>query len=232
MVKGTKNYIEPATIFEKELQDLVLKKVCHYNFFIDIGAHIGHWTTYTGSQFKKVLAIEPSPENYPRLVNHCKALLNDYQLVNKAVLNKSCKTKMKKHHSLSKDPYWQGMRCYLNESSGEYDVSADTVENIVASSKFNKEPISLIKMDIEGYEPVAWLGMINLIVRHKPVLIFEIEDRWIGRSAKFLRNPKITTESFRNQICQYGYEMILLPEITRDTLFIPTNKSIIKKEWW
>lgn len=218
-----KHYIDPDTVFEKDEQDEILKilqqRNSELNLFIDIGAHIGHWTTYIGREFAKVLAIEPSPENFPRLVEKCEQFANKCILVNKAVYNRPCKLRMKKHHSLSKDPYYQGMRCYLNDK-GEYLVIADTLENIVLEIGLSNEKIDLIKMDIEGFEPVAFEGMFRLVKKHKPLMVFEIENRWIQRSARATRRP-ITSESFRKIVCNLGYRAINIPQYERDTVFIP-----------
>jgi FkbM family methyltransferase len=217
------SYINPSTIFEKDEQDAVLTMLrglnSQFNLFIDIGAHIGHWTTYIGQKFAKVLAIEPSPENFPRLVERCEPLADKCVLVNKAVYDKPCNLYMRKHHSLSKDPYYHGMRCYLNEK-GEYPVIADTVENIVSQTGLAGEKVDLIKMDIEGFEPIAFAGMLKLVKQYKPVMVFEIEKRWIQRAAR-ASGRQVTVESFCRVICNLGYSATHIPQYERDTVFIP-----------
>lgn len=221
-----KNYIDPSIIFEKDHQDMVLAilKMCGKgnDTFLDIGAHIGHWSGYIGQQFESVIAFEPSPENWPRFLERNKKNVN-ITAVNMAVCDKVGTSKIQKHHSLSKDPYYLGMRCYLSEEKGCFDVRTTSIDAYL--EKYGPEEpyfIDLIKMDIEGFEPVAVLGMYKTIKKHEPIMVFEIEGRWLGRASKYLNRP-ITEQYVIKQVCNLGYSAFQQPDISRDTIFVPRN---------
>ena len=222
MNKRLPHYIDPDTVFEKKLQKRVCKickQVGRKELFIDVGAHVGHWVNHTGRKFKHTLAIEASPENWDKLKEN--VFIPSVEIVNKAVYSKKGTVGIKKHHSLSKDPYYAGMRCYINNTAGEYLVSADTLENIYSDSTFSDKKISLIKMDIEGFELVVILNSMDLIKKHMPVMILEIEQRWLGRSTKHLKIKKTTVDEFRKLIIDIGYNAYTIPKFSMDTLFVP-----------
>ena len=66
-------------------------------------------------------------------------------------------------------------------------------------------PPSLVKIDVEGAEINVLKGMVNLIEKHKPIIIFEIDD---GEVAAFQKKKTICTDFLQNM----GYTIELLPD--------------------
>jgi FkbM family methyltransferase len=221
MTKILPHYKNPEEVFEKGQQDYITRRMvelnCKFRGFLDVGAHVGHWSVYTGKNFYEVTCIEASPENFDRLVANLKKDGRAAYAINAAVYDKQDTIFMKKHHSLSKDPYWQGMRCYINNKTGEYEVKANTLPALLEGCL--SKPIDLMKMDIEGFEPVAFSVMQEWLTVQRPVMVLEIEQRWLGRSVKHLKRP-ITVDSFRKEIEALGFVAESIPD-SGDTLFIP-----------
>lgn len=217
------HYIKDTVVFEESQQDLVFAMLSEMDTeidtFLDIGAHTGHWTTHTGSKFQNVIAIEASPENWDALdarILGYDMRSTEVSVFRAAALDKPATIRMKKHFSLSKDPYYGGMRCYVNLEAGEFEVPANTVDHFTESAT----TVNLIKMDIEGFEPVAWLGMLETVRNSEPaIMVMEIEDRWLGRARRYLKTS-VTADRFRKEVCQEGYAAFCHPSKMNDTIFI------------
>lgn len=146
---------------------------------VDIGAHVGYFTLIAARSVGpegRVYAFEPDPENYALLVRNIE--LNGYQNIipiQKAVWNITGKLPLfstgldSGQHSLCR--------------AGKYERASQFVETITLDTFLEEEglpKIDLIKMDIEGAEPVALEGMqrllrrgdnLKLIVEFCPVLL-------------------------------------------------------------
>lgn len=66
--------------------------------------------------------------------------------------------------------------CSFISTEGELETEVDSIDHLI------KEPVTFIKMDIEGSEYQAILGAENMITRHKPKLAISVyhkpEDIW------------------------------------------------------
>ena len=58
------------------------------------------------------------------------------------------------------------------------------IEQIKIDDLYIKETIGFIKIDIEGYEIPAFVGMYNLLKRDKPVIVYEDHD---GTNTTYLK---------------------------------------------
>lgn len=133
---------------------------------LDIGAHVGYYTLHAARLVGpegKVYAFEPEPENYTILQKN--VALNAYgniSLVQKAVVGRAGTAKLflsrqgNDRHSLFVNP-----RSLLPEPSTE--VAAISLDDFLAAEGWPH--VDLIKMDIEGAEPLALQGMRQLISR-------------------------------------------------------------------
>ncbi|MBW9222915.1 FkbM family methyltransferase [Methanothermococcus sp. SCGC AD-155-K20] len=130
--------------FEKD----ILNKIRNGNI-IDCGAFIGDSSTIlSGYTNYKVYAFEPDESIFNYLVEN----INNNNLANKVTpIN-----------------YGTGDREEIL-NFGDVELKITTIDNIVEKEKING--VSLIKMDIEGYELRALKGARKTIKKYKPVLI-------------------------------------------------------------
>ncbi len=139
--------------FEIELIKKTLKK--HDNV-VDIGANIGFYTTIFSQLISKngcVYAFEPDKDNFEKLKKNIQYLKN-VVLENKAVSNQSGMIQLYQS-KLNVDH-----RTYPSNSA----VRSIDIECVSLDDYFRKnERIHFIKMDIQGYEPFALQGMINVL---------------------------------------------------------------------
>lgn len=128
----------------------------------DIGANVGFYTllssVLTGNS-GKVFAFEPVSRNIYYLKQHLKLNeINNTNVIEKAVLNKSAKIKF----TLSSDPSMG----HISED-GEIEVNTISIDEFVEQGN---PPPDLIKMDIEGAEFEALIGAKEILISKKPVI--------------------------------------------------------------
>jgi len=143
---------------------------------VDVGAHYGTYTLplarLVGAQ-GHVYAVEPAEHARSVLSRNIRMnQLRNVQLLPVAAGAKSAHATLHLHDDLS--------RASLRDSC-EHRPDAESVEvvrldDVVPSGR----RISLIKMDVEGYEPQALQGATGILIRNRPVVIFELLSRNLG----------------------------------------------------
>lgn len=132
---------------------------------IDIGANIGIYAKIiadiVGPQ-GKVISFEPDKINFERLVNNTKEyphIINHF----KAISDKTQTLKLYKSPLLNVDH-----RTYQVDDATEIiEIDAISLDDFIDK----KYPINFIKMDIQGYEYSAFLGMINTLKNNPNIII-------------------------------------------------------------
>jgi hypothetical protein len=129
-----------------------MKHVTNRSLAIDLGAHVGIFTTRMERDFDEVYSFEPAADNFRCLAqNTTKA-----RLFNCCVWSSEAKL---------------GMRLETHHNSGANEVCGPGNYPALPLDVFNVRP-GLIKMDIQGSECHALTGAIGALLA-KPVLIVE-----------------------------------------------------------
>ena len=150
--------------FEKNEIDFVSLFLKEGDVFFDIGANIGLFSLYASKivgQKGSVIAFEPTPETYRRLLKNLKSN-NCYNVKtfniglsdNLGVLNfNTSNTGHDAWNSFAK----------LNELSDSktIEVEVDTLDDFIAKTKISN--ISLVKLDVEGWEKFVLKGACKLL---------------------------------------------------------------------
>ncbi len=130
--------------------------------YLDLGAYRGdtvdEFLKYTGGIYRHILALEPDPKSYKKLMEHCKNLHN-FTTYNFAVWNENCEIFFDK----------KGGRMSSASKCG-VPISAITIDSL-------NQPFTYIKMDVEGSEKCAILGGLNTIKKYKPKLNIALYHR-------------------------------------------------------
>ena len=130
--------------------------------FVDCGAFDGdsirELLKRTQGRFKRITAFEPDSRNYERLTDYCRKIPylfpEQIQLLNKAIGDKSTTGLLNATGTVGSA---------IGAVGAEIDI--DTLDNVLAH-----EAPTYIKMDIEGFEPLALKGGAKIIQKHRPIL--------------------------------------------------------------
>jgi FkbM family methyltransferase len=152
--------------------------------YIDGGANIGNHSVFFDKHCnsEKVISFEIHPDIYNILVdnlnsNDCKKTtpinvgLGEQERLVK--LSELCDTNIGMTHIIE----------------GEGDVLIKSLDNLLS----DVENITLIKLDVEGYELNALIGMKTIIDKFKPLIIAEMANETLFNN-------------FNNEISKYGYK--------------------------
>lgn len=152
--------------------DLDIVKCDENEVFVDLGAYTGDTVlsyihNYGDNSYKKIYCYEITPSTFEVLKENLKNLDNiEYRL--KGISDEE--TTM----SISNNEESQSANNLINTNEG--DVVVTTLDQDI------KEKITLIKMDIEGFEQKAIRGSFNHILNDHPKLLISVyhnnEDLW------------------------------------------------------
>lgn len=131
--------------WEGETYDCILPNLSKDKVFLDIGAWQGPISMVAQKYSKQCICFEPDPIAYELLVKNIE--INNFQnviAVNAAVSSEASL-------SIGHDQLGGGVSSYLNN---ENSIKCNTISfsNILETFNLNESNISVIKIDIEGYE--------------------------------------------------------------------------------
>jgi FkbM family methyltransferase len=200
--------------WHKGERQIVMDLIKNKNNVIDVGAHVGitcvHWLM---SGFKKIYAFEINPSHFECLIENTKEFSNQIEYFPYGCSNVNKKTI---------GGYWK------KSNSGTFQILDETtLKNFNPNETFeievkkidehNFDSVSLIKIDVEGWEFEVIEGAVSTIKKHKPILFVEYGH---GNHRKTFH--KYEDKDFKKLINDLNYQ-----ELTdlghRDTIFIPKN---------
>lgn len=190
----TGDYIAKSWIGGNFYENKLLEKVKSLGItgtYVDIGAHHGNHSIFFDKfcNSDKVISIEGNPYNYSYLetnihLNGCNNILHNL--------------------IVDKDNNKQLTMQYSNQNTGWSRVVNNSKSNNLITNKTvtldkllcDETDIKLIKLDIENYEYNALLGGIDIISKHKPIIIIELHKNnpYYSEIKKFLTKNGYTTD--------------------------------------
>ncbi len=199
--------------YEEDELNFVSKKVKEGDTFVDIGANIGLFTLQASKQVGnsgQVIAFEPFTSNFNLLQKNCS--LNKYTnvVLNKLAVSEN-KSKIAIHYNAS-DANLGMASSYTTDFTNTEMVSAISLDEYLHEKNISK--VHFIKLDIEGGEYLALLGMKKTLQHHKPILLIEIED-------SILKNTPFKASDIIDFLEELGYMRYSL--LSNGTLTVPEN---------
>lgn len=152
--------VRESDFFEIEILDFIKRHFPNHRIILDIGANIGNHTLYF-SRFLKhtyIYAFEPVPENFEVLEKNC-AGLPDIFLSTVALSDKAETIPMSANTR--------------NMGMSSYDINGKIQATAYPLDMYEFEDVSLIKIDVENYEPQVLAGAAKTIQRNKPLILIE-----------------------------------------------------------
>ncbi len=155
---------EELNLIEKTLKNILRDKVT-----IDLGANIGNHTLAFSNFSKEVFAFEPNPFVFDLLKINTKKIKN-IQAFNIGASDK-------KKSVIAKIPHLNcgGGSLNLDKKNSRKNQFYEVLFNLMPldSAINTNQRIGLVKIDIEGHELEALRGMRSLLIKNKPIIIFE-----------------------------------------------------------
>lgn len=153
--------------FEKDILLYLEKNYPEQNVILDVGANIGNHTVFFATHFRynKIIAFEPIPENYVLLEKNTRPFYS-VSIRRVAIGDGDLSIRMR----------------IDRENMGACEVTPEGdvhVEQIRLDDLF-VDPVTLIKIDVEWYEPFVLLGAKSLIEEDKPLILIEDTNQEYG----------------------------------------------------
>ncbi len=211
-VHGSKMYVDTSVVealqhmllvgcvWERDEVELFKKVVKEGSVVVDLGAHIGYYTLLAArlvGRAGRVFALEPEPDNYALLVKNVE--VNGYDnvvAVRKAVASRSGVGRL---FLTERGPG----RAKLSQSLVDLGLgrASITVETVTLDEflQGNDTGIDFIKMDIEGGETAALLGMDRVIRENEDLkMIVELLPMGITKAGS-------SVAEFLRKLTEYGF---------------------------
>lgn len=126
----------------------------------DAGAYDGDsirdFLNATDRRYKRIIAFEPDKGNMKKLQEFIKT--ENLKNINTVCIGLADGQKLLKYNST-------GTMMSVIAEEGKEEIQVDSIDNILEDA-----PVTIIKMDIEGYEKEALLGAKQTIQKYKPML--------------------------------------------------------------
>jgi FkbM family methyltransferase len=140
--------------------------------FIDVGANVGMYTLSLAECFQNVAAFEPHPVTRKVLeLNVAINGLKNISVSSYALSNKSGPATLEDNLNNTGAATLEGNGGSNNTYSVETKIASTAIKEM-----FNAQPISLIKIDVEGHELKVIEGLTEILASQKPVIAFEAND--------------------------------------------------------
>ncbi len=158
--------------------------------FLDIGANIGFYTIPMGNLIKvkngtgKVISFEPFKGNFERLTEN--VALNNLgaicKLHNFGLSDRSFKTNITLREDFKNGSNTGNASIAINKSMDkDFKLSPISLEKLDAvwnTNYSNYSAIDFIKMDIEGHEDFCLQGGSQIIAKHRPTILMEVNKAY------------------------------------------------------
>jgi FkbM family methyltransferase len=145
--------------YEDELEILFRDSADVDYTLVDCGANYGYWSVLVSSApfgSHKVIAIEPSSQNFPKLANNARVNSDRFELMKCAIGARRGTARLSgtKHEAFS---------ITGEANNGGEDVPVIALDNLIDDGKVSANGKYLIKLDVEGVEIEAIKGGARLL---------------------------------------------------------------------
>lgn len=155
-------------LYEKDTTVLFKKRIKPGMVIVDIGAHIGYYSRIFSKLTKRngaVYAFEPEPDNYKLLEFNLRKFKN-VKIFNEALSDKIGLINFYQSNNT-------GCHSIVTQNSikDTINVPTETLDEFAKKNKIQK--IDLIKIDVEGGEPIVFAGCKNTFQQNSLMVVME-----------------------------------------------------------
>ena len=167
--------------YEPELK-LIKKFITHGTDSLDIGIYKGIYSYEISKYAKTVHAFEFNPLIFSFLNRNIYKIINNIKLYNFGLSNQNNKVTLripirnKLANEENYEEFFEMGRATIHDKNEfnefrSFDVNVKKLDNLQFEN-----PVSFIKIDVEGHEIEVIKGAIKTINKNKPILLIEIEE--------------------------------------------------------
>lgn len=157
--------MEPAG---RSVHDWICQQFSPGLVFLDVGAHVGHYSLRAAAKGCKVIAVEASPDNAALLQANRDLNDLDFQIWAFAAWDEAAVLEFAERRGGPERAADKSLR--LPET---HDPSGVLVSGVPLDAMQFPDGVGFVKMDVEGSDVQTLRGMMGTIVRHRPVLLLE-----------------------------------------------------------
>lgn len=165
--KGIDWIIKNGYVHEDQTLNFIKNNISSDGTIITAGTHIGTFLPFYSKIANKVYGFEPILENYhyAKLNIELNSLKN-VNLFNYALGSSNCELYMKEYNLIEKSL----CRVVKNKCENTVVVKCICLDSL---DELLNNKISIIQLDVEGYENNVLLGAQKIIEKYKPILVLE-----------------------------------------------------------
>ena len=234
-------FIKDYRFWEYHLYEFYSQVLTPENHCIDAGANIGFHTIQFGKLSRKVHAFEPQSLIYNQLCtnilfNDLDNVITPYRLALGDKFDKQQLWNIEHEDWVGNEIYNWGGRGIIQDNYGggeravnnkfrEYDII-----EVVPLDSFQITQCDLIKIDVQGYEYLTFLGAQNILQTYKPIILLEnpiSDDKCDTQSKNFLK--AMNYEIYRFGIGNCEDCIVIHPENNNYAKTLEIIKSISEK---
>jgi FkbM family methyltransferase len=204
---------------------------------IDVGANIGLYTMAFSSAFTRILALEANPITYKILETNL--TLTKVKNAVAVCIGASSKAGIANIYVPHDNLGWARIGTGFEDERISQAIQLDTLDNIIVAQGFDKGPIGLVKIDVEGHEASVLRGARQTLTEKGPVVLYEaLDDHAARECATILRESGYTSfyrfrrqMRFFNLMGRSGIDFIKIDPITpgASALICATRPSALSK---
>jgi FkbM family methyltransferase len=188
--------------YQRTHLDAALKFVTDFSVAIDGGAHIGTFSKVMSSRFARVIAAEPSTDTFEALSWNLREF--------------GCANVEARNVALGEGPGSVEMRLdpeqTLKANTGARFVVEGGTIRVEAIDSWNLKTLGLLKLDVEGSEPMALRGAKQTIRRCRPIILYENKFLWA-------RHYDLPKRAVADVLEPLGYREVA--RVSRDSIWSP-----------
>jgi FkbM family methyltransferase len=146
--------------------------------FCDIGANVGHHTLFMAPYCKRLLAYEPNPDSYQKVLEK----INDNQLKNIEAFPFGLSNTNETLNFYVPEMTNTGAASFEDRSSwGHRKITAAVRNGDEAIKETGIARLDIIKIDVEGFEKNVLEGLKETLGTFRPLVFFEMENNTIEK---------------------------------------------------
>jgi FkbM family methyltransferase len=204
----SKGIIEELILKEGSYEGDLITFADHFieenTIIIDVGANIGFESLYFARKYPNNLVYGYEPTAIPYECLRKSKAINNLENLNIFKLGVGEKNDQVEIHAATKGTYNKGLASIDSNFDLDDTFEKETIDIITLDDHVKENlRVSLIKIDVQGYEIKVLEGAVNLIEKDKPVIIYEHFEGYYS-------DPLELRNKIENLFSSLGYELYLI----------------------